>query len=672
MGRATVPAPPTDARRYHGAVRSRRVVARFGAIPKGSGPTGAVALRRLRRHWGLLVVCAAFLLAGALALDDFGHSPDGFTQRLLGKAALDSLAGDGEFSIHPSLNFHDRYYGAAFEAPLTLVERTLGLEGEREFFLSRHVLTHLFFLAGGVFCYLLVLRMFGSRLLALIAMALFLLHPRLYAHSFYNSKDIPFATMFMIALYLVHRAFRRDTLAAFLLCGVGVALLVNLRVMGIVLFAAVLALRGLDLLFAGSAERRKGALLTGGGFALIATLTYYASLPALWTDPGRFPEAVRVVAQHPNVVTNFFRGEWLPSPEGPPFEYIPVWIGITTPPLVLLLAVIGAVWLCWRASRHPRDVWRETPLRFTILLLALIVSPAIAVFIAESNIYDGWRQVYFLYAPLALLAIMGLRWVVGVSGNRRIRSGLYALAAVGMAVTIVSIARIHPLQFDYFNSFVDRNRQDWLVQQYEMDYWTMMPREMVREVMEDHPDRQILFSGWSFYRHYAFFPRETRERMHRAEHLAANEFLVDGPVLVRGYEVKIYNNTVYTLASASQDLSPIIDRAISRDPLASSVFSVYRDGGALVYVREGCAEADAEDMFFLHLVPVDAEDLPAGRTQYGFDNLDFTFWRHGGWFGERCAAVVALPDYPIASIYTGQYDDTGNLWVVEFALPDGE
>ena len=634
-----------------------------------TGSTVALALRGPRRHWALLAACALFLLVGALVLDDFGHSPDEFTQRLIGKAALDSLAGGRELDQLP---LSDRYYGAAFEAPLVLVERILGLEGEREFFLSRHFLTHLFFLAGGVFCYLLVLRLFGNRLLALIAMVLFLLHPRLYAHSFYNSKDIPFAAMLMIALYLVHRAFRRDTLAAFLLCGVGIGLLVNLRIMGIFLFAGVLALRGLDLLFAGNAERRKRVLLTAGGFALIATLAYYASLPVLWTDPGRFPEVLGVGTRHPNVTSNLFQGEWLPSLDGAPFEYIPVWIGITTPPLVLLLAVIGVAWLCWRAARRPRDVWRETPLRFNILLLALIVSPIIAIFVDRSNIYDGWRHVYFLYTPLVLLAIIGLRWGVDVSGSGRIKSGFYAVAVIGSVVTIVSMAKIHPLQFVYFNSLADRNRQDWLVQQYDMDYWTLMPVGIVREVMGDHPDHRILFSGWEFYRHYAMMPKKTRERMHRAEHLAENEFLPDGPFVARNYEVMIYNNTAYTLKNASQNLIKIVDRAISGDPLASSVFSVYQDGDALVYVRDGCVEADAADVFFLHVVPVDAEDLPASRMQYGFDNLDFRLWRHGGWFVERCAAVVALPDYPIAGIHTGQYDDTGKLWSVEFVLPDGQ
>ena len=209
----------------------------------------------VRRHWALALVCALFLLVAALTLDDYGVLPDTWAQRAIGNAALDYLAGDGERAFE-QLNLPlDRYYGAVFEAPLIIVlDHILGLSDDGDIFLGRNVLTHLVFLAGGVFCYLLVLRLFGSRPLALVATALFLLHPRIYAHSFVNGKDIPFLAMFMVALWLTHRAFRRDTLGAFILCGAGVGLLVNLRVMGVVLFAAVLAMRALDRGGGGSAR----------------------------------------------------------------------------------------------------------------------------------------------------------------------------------------------------------------------------------------------------------------------------------------------------------------------------------------------------------------------------------------------------------------------------------
>ena len=871
--------------------------------------TISVAIRDARRqvtaHWSLLAVCALFLLAGALVLDEYGISTDEWAQRRTGRAALAYLAGDGERAFGQLRENLDRYYGAVFEAPLILVERALGLEG-RDVWLNRHFLIHLFFLAGGVFCYLLVYRVFGSRLLALAAMVLFLLHPRLYAHSFFNSKDIPFAAMFMIALYLVHRAFRRETLGAFLLCGVGMGVLVNLRIMGIVLVAAVLALRALDLLLARGTEERKRILFTGGAFMLAVALTYYATLPLLWTDPGRFLDVLRLGSSHPNLSQNLFRGEWLQSRNGPPFEYIPVWIGITTPPIVLLLAVIGVGGLCWRAARRPRDIWRATRLRFTIMLLLLVVVPIVAIFVQQSNIYNGWRHVYFLYAPMVLLAIMGLHQIGSLSANRWINNGLFVLATAGISVTLVSAASIHPLQHDYFNSLVDRNRPDWLAQQYEMDYWSGSSLHPLMAILEDHPGRGVSFSRLVYYRHADIL--DGSGTVTQTGTLFYNGFLLDSPDKEREYEVRMYNNTLniirndfpdgrenaervihqainddpvarstftiylrdgiivffkedcspevladpfvvvvypvdtavlsshdrargyerilprpqasrvidgdgecswgvilppYPISSVSitqyhetnplwnvrfgltlPEVDPAVlagppvasstfdvyrdgdalvyvkdpctegdveatfatrvypldpddlpaDRArdgfiaryvnfwdmgvrvgercvavdplpdypvagvrtgqadregwhwnvafavtpaevppgvLASEPLARSVFTVWRDDDALVYVREGCTERDAGAPFFLHVFPVQVGDLPAERVRHGFDNLDFNLWQRGGRADGRCVATVALPGYPIASVHTGQYDETGKLWAVEFALPGG-
>ena len=109
--------------------------------------------------------------------------------------------------------------------------------------------------------------------------------------------------------------------------------------------------------------------------------------------------------------------------------------------------------------------------------------------------------------------------------------------------------------------------------------------------------------------------------------------------------------------------------ALASAPVARSAFDLYLLDGALVYVKERCGQEDAEDRFFLHIVPERTDDLPQERRQYGFDNLDFEFFLHGALFAGRCVATVPLPDYAIASIRTGQFvRGEGELWSAEFAV----
>ena len=605
--------------------------------------------RRLRRHWALWAVGAAFLCAGAFAHDDYGIVV-ARDQINIGNAALDYLAGDGERAFGQLLYAHDRYYGAILEAPLVLVERVLGLEDGRDVYRVRYLLTHLFFLAGGGFCYLLVCRLFGSRALALIALALFLLHPRLYALSFFNPKDVPFLAMFMVALYLVHRAFRRETLGAFLLCGVGIGLLVHLRVMGIVLFAAVLALRALDAAFARDGEERGRALLTGGAFALAAILTYHASLPGLWTDPpGHFAELVRVLGSHPHPGYNLFQGEWLYSRAGPPFDYVPVWVGITTPPATLLLALAGAVALVWRGARRPPDALRNTPTRFGLLLIALPVATVVAVVVLESNVYDNWRHLSFLYAPLLLLAVFGLH---GLFRGRWMRTGAYALAVAAIGVTVVSLVRIHPHEDNYFNLLTDRTTPERLASRYEVVPQDHSLRVAAAGILAAHPSGSI-FVSHSFPA-YLLHP-EDRERLVRTRDFrsGAPNFFRLSPAAGRcpspggPHGVRLYANTLRCVVDPVAYFGEARRKAMAGEPVARARYDVYRDGRELTWVWDGCPAEEVERFgaFFLHVYPRDAVDLPLQRD---FDNRDWALRAGAARIDGNCVAVALLPAYPIA------------------------
>ena len=639
--------------------------------------------RLLAAHWALPAVCALFLFAGALTVDDYSPWVDTWGQRAIGNAALDYLAGDGERAFEQLHRSWDRYYGAVFEAPLVLAERILGLEHERDVYLARHLLTHLFFLAGGVFCYLLVRRLFNSRLLALVAMALFLLHPRIYAHSFFNSKDIPFLATFMIALYLTHRAFRRDTLGAFLLCGAGVGLLVNLRVMGVVLFAAVLVPRALDLAFAGNAEERRRVLLTGGGFAVVSLLTFYASLPVLWTDPaGQFGEWARTLGAHQPPWFHLFRGEWLYSASGPPWDYVPVWVGITTPPATLLLAMAGAVALALRAIRRPRNVFRDGPLRFGLLLAALPAATTAAVVVLENNIYHDWRHLYFLYAPLLLLAVFGLHGVMVLARGRWPRAGAYALTGAAVAVTVVSMVRVHPYEDNHFTVLTDRTTPGHPASRYEMEYWGQYIRPAV--ILKDHPPGRVFISPSSSFARLQLraLPPDERERIMATKDFRSGErnFLelhqsqpCLAPRAAVAYAARIYAATLHCVVDPVVWLGGLRRQARAMEPLVRSIYDIHRDGRLLTYVRDGCPRNDVAGgsggtRFFLHVVPLDASDLP--ERGLGFDNLDGALRDGTARIDGNCVAAVVLPDYPIATIRTGQITDSGVIWEVEFT-PDG-
>ena len=106
------------------------------------------------------------------------------------------------------------------------------------------------------------------------------------------------------------------------------------------------------------------------------------------------------------------------------------------------------------------------------------------------------------------------------------------------------------------------------------------------------------------------------------------------------------------------------------DPAVRSVYDVHLDGRTLAYVKEPCAREETAARFFLHVVPVNLNDLPDGRKRWGFDNLDFSFERDGVRLDDVCMTSARLPAYPIAEIETGQFAGDGRrLWDGEIRFP---
>ena len=100
------------------------------------------------------------------------------------------------------------------------------------------------------------------------------------------------------------------------------------------------------------------------------------------------------------------------------------------------------------------------------------------------------------------------------------------------------------------------------------------------------------------------------------------------------------------------------------EPAIRSAFDVYMEGGALVYLKEGCAGTDASARFILSVFPANPEDLPEKFRALGHESLNFDFFPQGVTFGDKCMIRRELPNYEIARIETGQWMSGVGVWSV--------
>ena len=134
--------------------------------------------------------------------------------------------------------------------------------------------------------------------------------------------------------------------------------------------------------------------------------------------------------------------------------YLPLWIFISTPLLYLVLGIAGmaaSVRSLARTRGFSCDVPSLLPLMWFFLPVAMVV-------VFRPTLYDGWRQLYFIYPALLLLSLRGFEEIrVSLKSFRplvRVFAGVLVFGVVAAALgnTVAFMVRNHPLQNLFFSS----------------------------------------------------------------------------------------------------------------------------------------------------------------------------------------------------------------------------
>ena len=461
---------------------------------------------RYRR--ALVLAFFGLLLAGGLGLvRDYGVSFDEGTQRILGQISLlyvfqqlptpvqQRLLPPGAAAViaqkgagRQLKDTRDRDYGMAFELPVAAAEQLLRIRDERQVYLFRHSCNFLVCFAAFISFYHLVLQRFGSWRLGLLGTLLLVLSPRLFADYFYNDKDAVFLAAFVLAMSTAVAFIRRPTARAAAWHALACALAIDVRIMGVLLPAATLAFVGL--------RAWRGAYRRPGTTLLAAVLLYAGLLvglvvacwPFLWEAPlANFVLAFQNMSHFRWSGVVLYQGHVLTG-RSLPWHYAPVWMGLTTPPLYVGLFGIGCLAILSRAGRWRWRLFRSAAEWQDLFFLGLGLAPLVAVIALHSVLYNGWRQLYFVYPPLLLVALRGLaaawrwrpRWPV-LRHGWPLAAG--ALVAASLAATAASMARLHPFEHLYFNVLAPNNPERY----YDTDYWFMGTRSGLEWVLHhDH------------------------------------------------------------------------------------------------------------------------------------------------------------------------------------------
>ncbi len=398
-----------------------------------------------------------------LTYKDYGISWDEPFQHNTGRITYEYVT-NGDQTL---FTYMDRNYGTGFELPLMFLEKKMKLTDTRDIYLMRHLCTHLFFLVAALAAYVLIYRLYRKWIIATIGFLMLAFEPRIYAHSFFNTKDIPFLCMFIITLAVCQLAFDRRKTWQFVLLGVVTGYATSIRVMGIMLVAFMLALFFADYL----KDRKdkalaKKTLINAGLFFLTFCLGLYAAWPFLWKSPlGNFADSYAQMSHYNWAGNVLIQGKYVPAMELE-WTYFPIWFFISNPILWLFAGFAGMIMVVRDFFGKSKTFFQNSLERNAMLHLFCFSIPVLAVIKLHSVIYDDWRHLYFVYPSFVLLAAYCLNKLYESKFKWAI------VGACGLQFVLVAWFMVsnHPYQEVYFNEFVSRTDES-LRENYELDYW---------------------------------------------------------------------------------------------------------------------------------------------------------------------------------------------------------
>jgi 4-amino-4-deoxy-L-arabinose transferase-like glycosyltransferase len=405
--------------------------------------------RRLR--WLAPYAAGSALLAIMLLLSpQFGYTWDERVQQWYGEQIWGYLHGDvPAAAFETALSIQDVniqfLYSGLVEVIAVSVQHLLGIDT----YVARHAVDALLGWLGIVWCGRLAARLFGPRA-GWLAAALLVLSPRYFGDAMNNSKDVPFAAFTVIALYYILSFSDRPPFLTWKQAAklaAAIALAINVRPIGLILIpfsVAVLAGFALRALLTAGAPRPWRGAIVGSSRLLAAALVALPLGTLFWpwaqVHPFTRPiEAFLALSGGADWTAGYpvlYAGEDI-SAGTLPWHYLPVWLAISTPPVIL--AGLAAVPLLFRrpGSRRVALGW----------LGVFAFAPFAAAVIRRPNMYDGMRQFLFLIPPLFVLSACA--WIAVVDRTRgRVRIAAMALLAAGLAEPLLFQIRNHPNQPD--------------------------------------------------------------------------------------------------------------------------------------------------------------------------------------------------------------------------------
>ena len=428
-----------------------------------------------------VVLLLALVVLVFVTYQSYAVSNDEPVQQHYGTLILDYFhSGFTDRSLFHYVNLY--LYGGLFDIFANLLEK---LFPSADLYDVRHIFCALIGIGGIGGAWATARLVSGPRAGAIAAFSLATCGPW-YGAMFNHTKDIPFAAAMIGAAYFLLRATRelpRPGRTAVFGFGLLLGAALGIRVLGLLLVGyAGLAI--LSHMPARKAEPMRDQLTVFAQSVIALTPAFligYVLMTFAWPWSALAPlNPVRGLVDFGEFnyhISTLLDGHIYQMGNVPRW-YVPLYLLIKLPLLILAGTLLALPVLRKPAADAPRS-WRRSE---TGLLMFMAVFPVLCEVVDRGPAFTGIRHFLFVVPLFAVLAGIGIDWLIGRLAQRQT---LIAAAAGAVVVALlisnaVLLVELHPYQYLYYNPLV--GGLEGASRRFATDYWVDIMPEAVDDL----------------------------------------------------------------------------------------------------------------------------------------------------------------------------------------------
>ncbi len=509
----------------------------------------------------VIIFFIAFLIIGLISVGDYGFSTDEGLQYDLGNSAVKLLLNNDRVIYE----LNNRYHGTAFTLIMTIIQRNFDISDTRTIFLLRHYFTFLLFFTSVILFYFLCRNIFKSWKIGLLGSIFLVLSPRIFVDAFYNPKDLPFLSMFVISIFTLNRFLEKGGLGLAFFHGIASGFACSMRIVGVLvpfftilflIFELVLKKKDSQNTKDMQIKKRIQHLLI---YLLITIIVFLVLMPSIVTDPIKhFFAAIKHMSDFPHNTTFLYMGQVLTTGNGLPWHYLPVNILIMTPIPYTILFFIGIVFLFVQVKRKNGIYYNAN--KYIIIAVLWFLMPVLSAIFLSSNMYNGWRQMYFVYPAFLIIGLNGVKKIYGIF-EKKLKPGYYNIISIMITglllINIVFftqiIVRLHPYEYVYHNMLAGKDLKE-VKENFILDYWALSYKDGFEYILRTDNRDKITFTVRCAPKEslISLFPEQDRNRLKYVTNIQDADYFLNnyqcGDLILesQGVEQSDLKNKVYS------------------------------------------------------------------------------------------------------------------------------